>query len=206
MTKLFRFLGTTLIISLLLTPILVSAHVMVSPSKVGIGEHQTFSVSVPNEKPSNTVSQIKLLIPSGVTEIQPTVKPNWEIKTEKSSSGDNAEITSITWSGGNIGVGLEDNFSFSALVPSTARDLEWKVYQTYEDGKTVAWDQPTSASEKEGIKGPLSITKVVNDLTPAAASHTNNNFVLAVAFAALIVSIFSFLRSNQNIKKSTPHL
>ncbi|MGC1176475.1 MAG: DUF1775 domain-containing protein, partial [Candidatus Saccharimonadales bacterium] len=103
----------------LLAPAIVSAHVVVNPSQIGIGAEQTFTISVPNEKQSN-VTRLKLLIPAGLSDLSPTVKPGWQIQADTTGSGDSAVVTAVTWSGGTIPVGQRDDFSFSAQAPAKA--------------------------------------------------------------------------------------
>jgi len=113
------------------------------------GAYQTFSVDVPAEKNSPTVS-VKLDTPESLTDVTPTVKPGWTIKVDKHGEGEDAMVTAITWSGGEIGAGYRDEFTFSAKTPDQPADLQWKAYQTYGDGTTVSWDQqPTSANSED---------------------------------------------------------
>jgi uncharacterized protein YcnI len=145
------------------------AHVVVTPKQVGIGAWQTFSVSVPNEKDVAT-TEVKLVLPEGIHEVTPSVKPGWTITVEK--KGDDA--TAIVWKG-QLPAGFRDDFTFSTQAPSAAGELAWKAYQTYQGGVVVKWDaDPASpdAKDPEAMEkmnmGPYSVTKVVNDLTPAA--------------------------------------
>lgn len=174
-----------------------SAHVTVKPSQVAPAEYQTFTVSVPNEKDMPTTS-VKLVIPSGVGEVTPTVKPGWEISTNK--SGDN--VTEITWSGGTIPDGYRDDFTFSAQAPDKPTEIQWKAYQTYEDGTVVSWDAAPSDSheDEESDQGPYSVTMVSEtvDSTGSSSSSDNNqvwSYVLAVA--ALAVAVFALARSSR---------
>lgn len=141
----------------------VSAHVVVRPADVKTGAYQTFTLSVPTEKDNATVS-VKLDIPESLTSVTPTVKPGWTIQTVKHGEGDEAMITSITWTGGKIDAGYRDEFTFSAKTPAQPSDLQWKAYQTYKDGTVVSWDQPPSDEETESTTtGPFSVTKVAAD-------------------------------------------
>ncbi|HVS79355.1 MAG TPA: DUF1775 domain-containing protein, partial [Candidatus Paceibacterota bacterium] len=103
-----------------------SAHVIVHPSEAGVASYQTFDMSVPVEKDFPTVA-LKLLIPDGVTNISPTVKPGWTIDVKKDENGN---ATEIDWTGGSIPVGERDDFTFSGKVPAAATTLAWKAYQT----------------------------------------------------------------------------
>jgi uncharacterized protein YcnI len=171
----------------------VSAHIVVKPSEAGIGSFQTFTMGVPVEKNIPTVA-LKLLVPAGLKEVAPTVKPGWNISMKKNGE----EVTEIDWTGGSIPAGERDDFTFSAQVPSAPGTLEWKAYQTYNDGSVVAWEQDP-ASMQPGTEGnPFSVTKVIDDLsTGAAGSSTggmnpapaSNASVLTLSIVALALSV-----------------
>lgn len=138
-----------------------SAHVTVTPAEALTASRQTFSVNVPNEKDVPT-TQIKLVVPSGLTSVMPFQKTGWEITTETTGSGEEVSVTSITWKGGQVNKGMREAFAFGAKAPAKATELQWKAYQTYADGSVVAWDK---AEVKEGHSdgpnsGPFSVTKV----------------------------------------------
>lgn len=189
---------------------LAYAHVVVKPAEVGIASWQTFSVGVPNEQDQPTTG-VRLVIPTGLEHVSPNVKPGWQIQMkhgEQAVEGDDhsegeAPVTEILWTGGSIPVGQRDEFVFSAKVPDSETTLQWKAYQTYQDGTIVAWDQdPQAQSEGESDfskAGPYSQTKIINDLaeeTPAAPTATGgSNNILSVAAivmagAALAMQLF----------------
>ncbi len=152
-----------------------SAHVVVRPAEVLTASFQTFTVGAPNEKDVPTAS-VKLMIPGGLKHVLPTSKPGWQVDVEKEGSGEAAAVTSITWSGNTIPVGFREDFTFSAQVPAEALELQWKAYQTYENGDTVAWDlaqdkQPKKPDGKPDFSksGPFSVTKVASETEAAAA-------------------------------------
>lgn len=184
----------------LLMPALASAHVIVTPSQAGIGQELVFNVSSPNEQQTPIV-KVTLNIPSGVSEVVPTEKDSWTINTTTSGSGSNEEISSITWSGGQIPVGQREDFGFGAQVPASATTLDWKAYQTYADGTVVHWDQQPNGKSDDatGNSGPFSVTRVVNDLTPVTTtSPSSNTLPLAVACLALVISVAAILRQNKH--------
>lgn len=176
-----------------------SAHVVVKPAEVVTAGFQTFTIGVPNEKAIPT-TEVKLAIPEGLQYVSPTVKSGWSINVEKEGSGEDATVKSITWSGGEIGEGLRDDFTFSAKVPENATELQWKAYQTYADGTVVSWDQAESDnSHGGGNSGPFSVTKVVTetsqdtaakkaDQAAADASHTARQ-ALYVGIAGVVVGM-----------------
>lgn len=191
-----------------------SAHVIVKPAEVLSAAFQTFTVRVPNEKDVATTS-VKLMIPAGLKNVQPTQmnpqQPNnptctfcrfetaggWQIKVDKTGSGQNAVVKSITWSG-QIQPGFREDFTFAAQVPDKTGEINWKAYQTYADGTVVSWDKATGSSEGSN-SGPFSITKVVSETAAdvavskanqAAADAKNAaNTALYVAIAGVAVGL-----------------
>jgi len=180
-------------LALLLVPGLASAHVIVTPAQAGVGEELTFNVSVPNER-QVAVTSVKLAIPSGVGEVTPTHEDGWTITTTK--KGD--DVNAITWAAGTIPVGEREDFSFSAQVPGSATNLDWKAYQTYADGTLVHWDQTPNGKSDDSVgnAGPFSVTKVVNDLNASTNTSTNttNTLLLTISLIALVIAIIALLR------------
>jgi uncharacterized protein YcnI len=195
-----RFLRALLTAAIFLAATASWAHVVVTPKQVGVGSWQTFSVSVPNEK-DVTVTELKLVLPAGIHEVTPTVKPGWSITVEK--NGDQA--AAIVWKG-QLPAGFRDDFTFSAQAPSTPGELAWKAYQTYQGGVTVQWDaDPASpeAKDPEAMektnRGPYSMTKVVNDLSgpvsaDADASLAFSIMALVLAAIAAVIAVIAWRR------------
>lgn len=179
------------------------AHVTVKPGEVSTATYQTFTVNVPNEKEIPTVS-VKVLIPKGVSSVTPTKKVGWNVSAEKADGA----VASIAWSGGEIGDGLRDEFSFSAKTPEKTGELKWKAYQTYADGTVVSWDQEEAENGHHGesqTSGPLSVTNVVAETAANADStgvktgsdeailnaQTVADRALYVAIAAVVVALIA---------------
>jgi uncharacterized protein YcnI len=177
-------------------PAAAFAHVVVTPGQAGVGAELTFNVSVPNEQ-QTPVTNLKLDIPDGVTDVTPTSKDGWTITTTTNGDTKDPEATAIVWSNGTIPVGQRQDFSFSAQVPANATDLDWKAYQTYGDGTVVHWDQkPAGSDDADGNAGPYSVTHVVNDLTPAATTKTDSTsdtLSLVLSIVAVVLSIGGFV-------------
>ncbi len=113
-------------------------------------------------------------------------------------------IISTGLGGGIIPAGLRDDFTFRAQVPAKSTKLVWKAYQTYADGTTVAWDQKPAAGhdEESSTSGPYSVTKITNDLTPAAtasagAKSSSNTGSLALSLLAVIIAVAAFSRQSR---------
>lgn len=173
------------------------AQVVVQPDQAGLGKTQTFTINVPTERDSPTVG-LRLLLPSGLQEVAPFVKPGWQVVIKRNSAASDAAITEIDWLNGSIAAGFRDEFSFSAQLPTKPTTLVWKVYQTYQDKTVVSWDQtPKEGShDATGTSGPYSATQIMNDLSPVvtAPSPSNNKiygaYVLgAVAFIAGLMAL-----------------
>ena len=160
------------------------AHVMVNPSITDVATFQTFDVGVPSEKDISTV-ELKLLIPSGLQEVTPNVKPGWTVNVVK--NGDT--VTEIDWTDGEIPSGQRDDFYFNAQVPAQITTIIWKAYQTYSDGSVVSWDaNPTTMkSGKEGT--PYSITQVINDLKPTPAPNQRDSQKTNISLGLSIIGI-----------------
>lgn len=194
--------------SIFLFPLPTFAHVIVKPSTAPIASEQTFDMSIPSETDASTVG-VKLIIPEGLTNVIPNVKPGWNITVIK--NGDT--VTEIDWTDGNIPAGQKDDFYFSAQVPATTKTLIWKAYQTYDDGSTTNWDaNPTTI--KAGQEGtPYSTTQIVNDLAAATAAkkaeeHTSQKIDLAIILSVIGIGIsciaLSIARKKNVIPSVTP--
>ena len=185
--------GFLAVLSVILLPAAAFAHVVVTPKEASTAQRLIFNVSVPNEK-AVAVTNLKLLIPDGITDVIPTSKDGWNITTTKNTDG---EVATINWAG-TIPTGERQDFSFSAQAPALATELDWKAYQTYADDSTVHWDQaPTSNHESEDA-GPYSVTKITNtpsDTTKAANQDTATIWgAYAVAGLALVISIVALAK------------
>lgn len=184
-------IGLTMTFAMVLaTPLVAEAHVVVTPNQVGVGSTTSFSVAVPNER-NAAVSSIKLIIPSDMQDVVPDVAGGWDITTD--SSGDT--VTSITW-GGVIPIGQRADLRFSAQAPSTARELDWKAYQTYADGTVVSWDQKPVANDADydaATSGPYSVTQVVDDIGQTSNETPNTNKQTATFVLSIIALVFSIL-------------
>lgn len=174
----------------------VSAHVSVTPVSVQIGEHQTFTVSVPAEKETATVG-LRLIIPAGVTMVMPTVKQGWFVETKKDEKGEN--VIEVNWLYGAIPAGMRDEFTFHAQVPARSGEIAWKAYQTYEDGSVDEW-----IGNPQDEKGnPYSVTKVVDDLAPTPTEDKStvpvisNNLALVLSIIAVAISLYGIFTTKK---------
>ncbi|HSW96449.1 MAG TPA: YcnI family protein [Candidatus Saccharimonadales bacterium] len=188
-------------ISILLFAAPAFAHVVVTPKQVGIAAWQEFSMSVPSEKDNPTIG-IKLLIPNGLKNVSPNVKPGWTINEVKNGSGEGAMVTEIDWGGGSIPPGQRDDFLFQAQVPTKETTLKWKAVQTYQDGSTMSWiHDETSNPEDDSAPPPYSTTKVINDITNTQPTNSSDagatKLPLQVSIVAISLSVASIALSLQ---------
>lgn len=173
-----------------------AAHVVVKPAEAPVASFQTFTVSVPSERDLPT-TEVKLVLPKELKHVSPTVKQGWQIDVEKEGDGEMAQIVSLTWSGSEVPADFRDDFTFSAQTPSKPADLQWRAYQTYEDGQVVAWDlakdkQPKKAdgSPDFSTSGPFSVTSITaQPPTGGVATSGQDNNTAERAFAMSTVGI-----------------
>lgn len=191
-----RLSACALVLAVLLLPSIASAHVVVKPATVNVGEFTTYTVSVPNER-NFAVTEIKIEIPSGLQHVTPTVKNGWTVTPQKPD--EDAPVTAITWTGGLIPAGLRDDFTFSAQAPEKESTIVWKAYQTYEDGKVVSWNQAADSKSEDKDSGPYSTTQVVADLqmgetvANAGQKSINNTLPIALSLLAIVISLGGLL-------------
>ncbi len=172
------------------------AHVTVKPGEALTASRQVFTVSVPNEKAVST-TKLELKIPSGVTDVTPTVQAGWSIHTE---SPEDDAIDAIIWDAGEVPAGQRAEFSFSARMPEASGEIQWKAYQTYADGSVVSWDQP-EAGHRHGSEdaGPFSVTHVIAEEsaseaeTSVADAESNARWSLYIAGAAFLLAGFALV-------------
>jgi uncharacterized protein YcnI len=127
------------------------AHVTVAPEEVAAEEYETLTVTVPTEKEIPT-TEVRVEVPDGftVSGVQPV--PGWDYEFEE----DGGLITSVTWSGGEVGPREFQQFLISAQAPEEPGEYPWRAFQTYEDGSTVEWTGSPDAEE------PASVVKVAS--------------------------------------------
>ncbi|WP_102125430.1 DUF1775 domain-containing protein [Deinococcus planocerae] len=100
-----------------------------------VGASETYRLHVPTEK-SVATTQIRLVVPPGVTITRFQVTPGF-LRTVKTSGA--GLVTEVTWRG-RVAPQEYARFFFQARNPEQAGTLSWKVYQTYADGTVALWD------------------------------------------------------------------
>jgi uncharacterized protein YcnI len=130
---------------MLILPAAAWAHARVSPAVSIANELQLYSLAVPTEKRGLSTTKIVMTVPSGFG-IDSFVPPpaGWHQQVQQTSSGDNAIVTKVTWTGGRTPTGEDSLFQFLAQ-PSSAKPYTFGVQQTYSDGSIVNWSGPESS-------------------------------------------------------------
>jgi uncharacterized protein YcnI len=107
------------------------------------------TLSVPNESDTNATKTIELVFPASPKLTSATAEDanGFTATVNKDAAGD---VTSITWTGGEI-TG-DDEVEFPMTVgdfPADTDTVEFKALQTYDDGNVVRWIEPTPAGAEE---------------------------------------------------------
>jgi periplasmic copper chaperone A len=171
------------------------AHVTVQPNEAVAGSFSRFVVRVPTERDVPTLTVTLKLPPLAFLAFED--KTGWT-RTEKVTKFDEPleafgqeitrGVTSVTWTGGEIGPEEFAEFGFSAALPEDEGQLVFPATQVYEGGETVKWSGPPDAEApaarvsiiplplEEG-QGQLSLLADLNDRveqveTEAAAPET----------------------------------
>jgi len=160
----------------LLAPAAASAHARVSPAVSVKGELQLYSLAVPTEKENATTMSIELTPPKGFSIDSFFPAPGWKRSVQQTGSGEEAQITKVTWSGGSVPTEEDASFSF---LGSTAGggDYTFDVKQTYSDGSVVEWSGPESSDS------PAPVVKAVSSFGGGTSALT------WVALAAGVVGV-----------------
>jgi uncharacterized protein YcnI len=146
----------------LLAPAAARAHVSIHPNTIPAGAFATIDVRVPGEQQGAFVTKVDTLLPAGFTSVDYENVPGWSVHViegklakpvvEDGESID-SEISQIvwTWTGpqGKVGDGQFVQFPLSVAIPDGAsgKPLELRTVQTYSDGQTVHWIDPSLAAE-----------------------------------------------------------
>jgi uncharacterized protein YcnI len=120
------------------------AHAEVSPKVAVAHELQLFTLAVPTEKANATTTTIELTPPKGLAIDSFVPTPGWKRTVQQTGSGDSAQITKVTWTGGSTPTEEDSSFSFLASTGGSG-SYTFDVKQTYSDGSIVDWSGPESS-------------------------------------------------------------
>jgi uncharacterized protein YcnI len=125
-------------------PAAAFAHAHVSPPVVLKGESQVYTLAVPTEKEGLRTTQVELSPPTGFSIDSFVPSPGWKRTVQQTGEGENAVVTKVVWSGGNVPTGEDATFSFLGRAAG-AKTYRFGVRQTYSDGSVVDWNGPESS-------------------------------------------------------------
>ncbi len=135
-----RTIPLSILIGALVIVSAASAHVSVTNKATKGGTRGTFTVGVPNERPSSATTKVALRIPAGFTQVKPVARSGWQASTQAEEG-----MTVLTWQGGRITGTADATFRFTAVAPTKAGAYRIPSVQTYEDGQVVRWIGPADA-------------------------------------------------------------
>jgi uncharacterized protein YcnI len=215
------------------------AHVTVDPESVPKGTGDVvLSFRVPNEEANANTTKIDMQLPQdhpiAVVDVQPTNGWTAQVTTTHlttpitTDDGTFSDVASeIVWTGGQIAPGQYQSFDILAQgIPDNADSLSFPTIQTYSDGTTVSWIDPTppggpqpdhpapvltltaaesagssasSSSESNGGAPVVTSTTVVKKQT----NNTLGIIAIVLAAAALIVAIVAMTRRSRPAPTTT---
>jgi uncharacterized protein YcnI len=126
------------------------AHAAVSPKVAVANELQLFTLAVPTEKENAATTTIELTPPKGFAIDSFVAAPGWKRTVEQTGSGESAQITKVTWTGGSVPTEEDAAFSFLAS-PAGSGSYTFAVKQTYSDGSIVEWSGPESSDNPSPV-------------------------------------------------------
>jgi uncharacterized protein YcnI len=157
------------------------AHVTAQPGTAEQGGYSVVSLRVPNESTTagTTRLQVNLPVDHPITSARTTPQPGWTAEITKSALPAPVDVngrqvteavTAVTWTaqpGTRIGPGEFVDFPLSlGPLPTGVDTLLLPAIQTYDDGRVVAWDQPSTPGGEEPEHPAPSVT-----LTAATGGH-----------------------------------
>jgi uncharacterized protein YcnI len=184
MQQALRRAGMTLAIAAAAGVVLVPgalAHSQVSPPVALKGHGQVFTLSVPTEEEDLTTTQVDLSVPDGFTVFSIAPTPGWKRTATTKGSGEEAHVTSVKWTGGDVPTGEAAVFQFVAS-PESAADYRFAVRQTYSDDSVVNW---SGAADSDT---PAPVVEAKSSLG-GGGSSTLGVVALVVAGVALLLAL-----------------
>ena len=186
------FAGTACSLLLLAAP--ASAHVTAHSADAVPGGHDAeISFRVPNEEDSLTTKKVVIALPADqpLAGVMPAPKPGWSVAvtTRKlatpiaTDDGDlDTAVATLTWTAtaGGTPAGQYDDFDIAVGQLPTTGSLTFKALQTYSNGSTVSWIEPTPPGGEEP-EHPAPVLELVT--APAAGRSSATPTATASATA-----------------------
>jgi uncharacterized protein YcnI len=198
MKKVFSVLTASMLAMLLFAGI-ASAHVVVYPKEVTQGSYEKFSVRVPPESQSPTIS-VAVEIPADVTVSRFQPMPGWKYEITKDATD---KIINVLWTATGEGLAATEftEFNMQGLIGDKATSLTWKAHQTYKDGKVVDWVGAADADKSASVttvkaKAAATTAAVMDEHGGTAATTTeskDSNTALYLSIVALVLGVLAII-------------
>jgi uncharacterized protein DUF1775 len=168
--------GTLRYFFVVLLPILLCGHAVVSPGTSRRGAYERYVLRVPNEGDTPTI-RVEIRFPPEVRVISFADVPGWQVEAVMDSTD---RATSAVWTG-TLPPHRFVEFPFIGVNPKGAATLVWPVIQTYAGGVKAEWTGPRDSDS------PASVTVIGAESSSAARRPVWIAIVaLAVALGALV--------------------
>jgi uncharacterized protein YcnI len=146
----------------LLSPAGALAHISIHPNTIPAGAFATIDVRVPGEQQGAYVKRVDVLFPAGFTGVGYENVPGWSVHVierklakpiVQGGESIDADVSQVvwTWTGplGKVADGQFVQLPLSVAIPTDAsgRALEFRTVQSYSNGQTVHWIDPSLQAE-----------------------------------------------------------
>jgi uncharacterized protein YcnI len=154
---------------------------------------QQFTLAVPTEKENATTTSVKLTVPAGVAIDSFEPSPGWQRNVQASGSGEEAQIQSVTWSGGSVPTEEDAVFRFTADLTGGSKTYVFSVQQTYSDGSVVDWNGAESSED------PSPRIEGVSSIGGGGSSNTLAIVAIVVGVIAILLAGASLLSGRRSL-------
>ena len=146
------------------------AHVTAQPDQAAQGGYTVVTFRVPDESDTAGTVKLEVRLPADhpITSVRTTPIPGWSAAVAKATltppvqvngNAVTEAVSTVTWTaapGTRIGPGEYLDFPLSlGPLPTGVDQLALPATQTYDDGKVVAWDQPTTDGAEPERPAPV---------------------------------------------------
>jgi uncharacterized protein YcnI len=146
---------------------MAAAHVTVNPGEAPKGGYAALSFRVPTERDDAATTQLEVNFPTDtpIPSVRVQPKPGWEYEIERTTLDEPIDVhgeevtevvSSVTWTGGEIGATEFDEFGVSVgPLPTDVDQILFPSLQTYDSGEVVRWiEEPTEDGEEPESPAP----------------------------------------------------
>lgn len=153
---------------------MAAAHVTVNPGEAPKGGFAALAFRVPNERDDASTTEVQVHLPEDhpISSVRVKPKAGWTYTLEHRTLDEPIDnhgtevtevVSSITWSGGEIGATEYDEFEVSlGRLPEDVDQITFPAIQTYDSGEVVRWiDEPAADGEEEPER-PAPVLRLVD--------------------------------------------